>query len=123
MMKKTCLTVACCLAAFAANGIAQITTVANTGDVRLLTEPSGERDGDNGGNTITGRLIGLNTGGIDNFVVYQFDDLSAVSGSSVSGATINVGVAQGFANANHGTLEDLINVGELALPNLSLIHI
>ena len=89
----------------------------NDQDVRVVTEPSGVRDNDNGGDANTGRLIGLNTAGIDNFMVFGFDDLNEVAGETVFGATITFFVAVEFSNANHGSIDDVIVLNELALPN------
>ena len=97
-------------------------TVGNVSDVRLVTEPSGSRDNDNGGNTESGRLIGINTGLIDNFMVFGFGDLAAVSGETISAATVTFTVAQGFMNANHGSIDDIIVLNELALPNIGWVE-
>ena len=96
--------------------------IENLGDARLVTEPSGVRDFDNGGNTDTGRLIGINTGLVDNFMAFDFEELTAVSGETVSGATVNVYVAQAFSSATHGSENDIIVLSEMALPNAGWVE-
>lgn len=93
-------------------------TVGDLGDARLVTGTTNSRDDNNGGNTVTGALIGLNTGGVDNVMLYDFSDLSAASGQTYIGATVSIAVATGFTNGNHGTVDDIINLHEIALTNL-----
>ncbi len=95
-----------------------VVSVNTLDDVRLVTEPNGARDDNNGGNTASGALIGLNTGGIDNFLVFDYSDLSAVQGATVLSATFNVDVNVGFSNGNHGTTADRIQLNEIAFPNV-----
>ena len=92
-------------------------SVFNEQDARLITEPSGIRDRNNGGNTATGRLIGINTGLVDNFMIFNFPSLVDFAGQSVSGATVTLQPQAGFSNGNHGTVDDLIHLNEIALPN------
>lgn len=94
--------------------------VVSGGDARVISEPSGDREDNNGGNTISGALIGLNTAGIDNFMLYEFNDLTsnpALSGLTVTGATVEVFVAVSFSNGNHASPDDTIVLNEIALPN------
>lgn len=53
--------------------------VVNDGDARLITEPTGVRDRNNGGNTDSGRVIGINSGLADNFMIFDFPDFTPVS--------------------------------------------
>lgn len=110
--------------------IAALTTPAHAGPVftfgaitdgRVVTEPSGARDDNNGGNTISGALIGLNTGGVDNFMMWDFPSLGSLAGQQVASATVNVYVATNFQNGNHGTTDDLINLHEIALGNAGFV--
>lgn len=89
----------------------------NGTDARLVSGTTNSRDDNNGGNTITGALIGLNTGGIDNFLLYRFDDLPSAAGETVLSATVTLTVATGFANGNHGSALDVINLHALASTN------
>ncbi|XAL99090.1 PEP-CTERM sorting domain-containing protein [Phycisphaeraceae bacterium D3-23] len=90
----------------------------NGTDARVVTEPSGARDDNNGGNTATGALIGLNSpAAVDNFMLYDFNGLGAAAGEIVVSATVTINVATGFTNANHGGVNDLINLSEIALTN------
>ena len=100
-----CLFLLCATFVFSNSIEAQI-TVSNTATCRLVTEPSGNRDDNNGGGDGS-TLIGLNTGMVDNFLVYQMD-LSPLAGMQTSGATVTVGVNPNFTNANHGQATDLI---------------
>lgn len=87
-------------------------------DARVVTEPGGARDDNNGGNTVTGSLIGLNSpAAVDNFMLYDFNGLAAASGEIVVSATVTIAVAVNFTNGNHGTTDDLINLSEIALTN------
>ena len=90
------------------------------GDARLINEADGDRNDNNGGNTISGALIGTNTPPalVDNFLIHDFANLSAVAGQTVSGATVTIAVATGFMNANHGSVDDIINLSEIALGNI-----
>lgn len=106
------------IVALSSHGTADEIIVNSQGDARLINEPSGNRNDNNGGNTISGALIGLNTGGVDNLIVHEFHDLSAVAGTVVTGATVLVNVQTGFSNGNHGTTDDLINLSAIALPNI-----
>ena len=99
-------------------GVAQGTAL-NSAACRLVTEPSGARDDNNGGGDGS-TLIGLNTGMVDNFMVYQID-FSGLAGMSTSGATVTVGVMQGFTNANHGQDTDMIAVSSMAATNADYI--
>ena len=78
---------------------------------RLVTEPSGARDDNNGGGDPYA-LVGLNTSLVENFAFYQMD-LSALAGTQTSGATISIGVVGFFSNANHGQPTDLIQLNYL----------
>lgn len=92
-------------------------TVVSDGDARLFTSNMSA----NGGNTASGRLIGVNTGGVDNILLQDFNNssgLAGLAGSTVSGAVVTVGIATGFTNANHGTTADIINLSEIAIGNL-----
>ena len=92
--------------------------VINDGDARLITEPSGVRDRNNGGNATTGRLIGINPSQVDNFMIFDFQDFSPVAGEDVAGATVTLFVAGNFSAAVHGSDQDIINLNEIALPNI-----
>ncbi|MEM7311670.1 MAG: PEP-CTERM sorting domain-containing protein [Planctomycetota bacterium] len=104
------------------SSVSSAVIVNNFGDVRLVTEPAGIRDFDNGGNTDTGRLIGINTGLVDNFMVFDFESLDPVAGETVSGALVNVFVAQAFSSATHGSDQDIIVLHEMALPNAGWVE-
>ncbi|MEO1528565.1 MAG: hypothetical protein AAFX06_24360 [Planctomycetota bacterium] len=97
--------------------------VSTDGDARILTEPSGNRDDNNGGNTITGSLIGRNTGNVDNFMIYDFDSLqdqataALAANEIVVGATVSVQVATSFSSGTHGDVDDMIILNEIALTN------
>ncbi|MEM7454579.1 MAG: hypothetical protein AAF456_09545 [Planctomycetota bacterium] len=93
------------------------TIVSTDSDARLVTEPSGARDDNNGGNTITGALIGVNTGSVDNFMLYEFSDLTALQGQTVVSATLEIDVHTGFSHSQHGSDQDVINLAEIALTN------
>lgn len=93
-------------------------TVNTLGDARIVSETSGARDDNNGGNTTTGALIGVNAGGVDNFMIYDFSDLSSAAGETVSGATVEIFVATGFSHSQHGGPGDVITLSEIALSNL-----
>ena len=45
----------------------------------------------NGGNTISGALIGINTGGVDNVLIHDYDT-SSLAGSQVNGAIVTFGI-------------------------------
>lgn len=110
------LTTACLLAGlFTAPSQADV-VVGDLGDARLVTEPGGARDDNNGGNTASGALIGINPGGVDNFMIYDFSDLSAASGITVTGATVTVFVEAIPANNGIGA-GDTISLHEIALGN------
>lgn len=90
-------------------------------DARLVTEPTGARDDNNGGNTISGALIGVNTDSSDNIMLYRFSGMTALQGQSVIGATVEIYVHTGFSHSQHGSDHDVINLSEIALPNLGWI--
>lgn len=116
MKSKVLLT--CIAITFAFSSIAHCNViVVSDGDTRLFNSNTTA----NGGNTATGRLIGINTGGVDNVLLQEFGNsagLAGLAGSTVSGATITAGIAVGFTNANHGTTADIINLNEIAIGNL-----
>ncbi len=123
-MKRLSLITSCLMAVFV---LAEFTASAQIlvdagGQARLVTEPSGNRDDNNGGNTVSGALIGTNAGSVDNFLVFDFSDLSAAAGQTVTGATIDFQVATGFSAGNHGSVDDVINLSEIALPNLGWVR-
>ena len=91
--------------------------VNSLGDARLINEPSGNRNDNNGGNTASGVLIGVNATAVDNIIVHDFSDLSAVAGQTVTGATVTIGVATGFSAGNHGSVDDIITLSEIAVGN------
>lgn len=93
------------------------TIVPTDSDCRLLSDPSGARNDNNGGNTITGALIGVNTGGVENYMVYEFSDLSALAGQTIVSATVEIDVMIGFSHPQHGSDQDVINLSEIALSN------
>ena len=78
---------------------------------RLVTEPNGNRDDNNGGGD-SNTLVGLNTGLVENFTFYQVD-LSGLAGAQTSGATVSIGVVGFFNNANHGQPSDMIQLNYL----------
>ena len=81
------------------------------------------RNDNNGGNTASGALIGVNAGGVDNILIHGYDDLSAVSGQTVSGAVVTIGIATGFSAGNHGSAaDDTITLNEIAIGNLGWIE-
>lgn len=87
--------------------------VFSQGDARIFTSNMNA----NGGVTNSGALIGLNTAGVDNILLHNFDNLSAVAGTTVTGATITANVATGFTNPNHGTADDTIVLSEIYVGN------
>ena len=97
--------------AFAADLACAQVSVINTEATRLVTEPSGARDDNNGG-ADGSTLIGINTGLVDNFMVYEMD-LSALAGFQTSGATATITINGGFSNANHGSTADTIVMNRL----------
>lgn len=88
------------------------------GDARVFTSNTTA----NGGNTNSGALIGLNTGGVDNVLLHDFSNLSALAGQTVTGATLTAGIAVGFTNANHGSTADIITLNEIAIGNAGWIQ-
>ena len=98
--------------------VAQV-SVDNINTTRTVTEPSGARDDNNGGGDGS-TLIGLNTGLVDNVLVYGLD-LSSLAGMQTAGATVTVGVMQGFTNANHGQSTDMIVLRAIPGPNAGFV--
>ena len=95
-------------------------TVAALSDCRLINEPTGLRNDNNGGNTIGGALIGINTSLIDNIMIYDFagtTDVPELTGATVSGATVIVEIAEAFSNANEGSAADMVVLHEIAIGN------
>ena len=93
---------------------AAVFDVASDADVRMIAG-AGSRDDNNGGGN-SDLVIGGNTGGIDNLVLYNFD-LSALAGQTATGdATLTISPVD-FVNANHGSASDQIAIYELFLTN------
>ena len=93
-------------------------------DVRLINEPSGLRNDNNGGNTISGALIGVNAGNVDNYIVHDFSNVFTtpeLMGVTVAGATVTVEINEGFSADNEGSEADIIVLHEIALPNSGFI--
>lgn len=90
-------------------------------DVRLVTEPSGARNDNNGGNTSSGALIGLNTSLVNNYMLYRINGLNPLSlgGQAIESATLTF-TAAGIA-PNAGNASDLINLHEISLSNAGWI--
>lgn len=91
---------------------------------RLVTEPSGLRDDNNGGagGTLT---MGINTGGVDNFALLGLDPvgLSVLGGLDLGGnARVIVPVRTNFTNGNHGTTADKFHLYELPSANTGWIE-
>lgn len=100
---------------------ADIVTATSQADARLITEPSGNRDDNNGGNTSSGRLIGTNNGLVNNFLIQDFSNLSAaLSGTVVSSATVTVETAPNIP-PNAGSAQDFIVLNEIAIGNIGWI--
>ena len=98
-----------------------IVQVDSNGDARLINEPSGERNDNNGGNTISGALIGVNPGGVDNIIVHDFASIStdpALMGMSVSGAMVTVEINEAFMAGTEGSELDTVFLHEIAIGNL-----
>ena len=62
-------------------------------------------------------MIGRNAGNVDNFLIFDFANLTPVSGLTVTGAVLNFNVATGFSAGNHGSTLDTIFLSEIALGN------
>ncbi|QEG22958.1 PEP-CTERM sorting domain-containing protein [Mariniblastus fucicola] len=84
-------------------------------DARLISTPDTLRNDNNGGNTATGALIGVNSGGVDNFMLYFFD-VNSASGITTTGAEVTIAVANGQPG-NVGSAEDTIRLHEIAIGN------
>lgn len=105
-------------------GYAEEVVVNTNGDARLINEPSGARNDNNGGNTISGALIGINPGGVDNFIVHDFSNLGSVAeldGVTVSGATVTVEIAEAFDAGTEGSEADIVFLSEIAIGNVGFI--
>ncbi|MEM1356393.1 MAG: PEP-CTERM sorting domain-containing protein [Planctomycetota bacterium] len=83
---------------------------------RVASGSTNSRDDNNGGDDFS-RLIGLNTGGLDNLLIYRFD-LSSLAGlTATADATLEIDINGNFTNGNHGTTDDQIAAHELFLTN------
>lgn len=97
---------------------AQTVGVAAITSVRLVTEPSGAREDNNGG--LGNLTMGINTGGVDNFALLGLDPvgLSVLGGLNLGGdARLVVPVNVNFSNGNHGTAADTFHLYELPSTN------
>lgn len=109
---------------FPLSGYAQTVTVDSGGDARLINEPSGARNDNNGGNTATGALIGINPTMVDNFIVNDFSMVSSnpeLMGATVSGATVTIEIMEAFSAGTEGSEDDIVILNEIALGNLGFI--
>ena len=98
-----------------------IVQVNSGGDARLINEPSGLRNDNNGGNTISGALIGVNATAVDNIIVHDFADLSTtpeLAGAMVSGAMVTVEINEAFNAGNEGSALDTVFLHEIAIGNM-----
>ena len=96
-------------------GIPMMEAVVNSiSDARLVGFTTNSRDDNNGG-AGSSNLIGLNTEGVDNFTVFEFD-LESVFGETTTGANITV-TSSTLNNANHGDSNDFIVLNEIAATN------
>ena len=92
--------------------------VFSVADARLVGFTTNSRDDNNGGGSFP-NLIGVNTGGVENFALYEFD-FEAMTGVTARGATITV-FSDILMNANHGDANDSIVINELALTNTDYV--
>lgn len=95
---------------------ANVVTITSDAEARLVTEPNGNRDDNNGGNTASGRLIGRNGGGVDNFMIFNFNASLPVAGLTVTGATVTIDAAPQLP-PNAGTSADTIVLSQIASGN------
>ena len=91
------------------------------GDARLINEPDGDRNDNNGGNTISGALIGLNPAAVDNIIVHDFAAVSTtpeLDGALVSGAMVIVEINEAFSAGTEGSELDTVFLHEIAVGNI-----
>lgn len=96
-----------------------ITTVVDDGrEVRLLSEPGGEREDNNGGSPPgTSYIFGDNGNDIPNYSLYGFD-LSPFAGTTITGdATVTITKNPSLAAGEAGSVGDIITLSELAITN------
>ena len=100
----------------------EILVVDDGREVRLISEPSGRREDNNGGNPPSGAnglLYNIGDNGTDtpNYMLYGFD-LSGHSGVTLSGdATVTISKGTIPNSIQRGSVDDVINVSELAISN------
>lgn len=108
-------------ASFGAPALAEVVSVDTTFQTRVLTEPSGARDDNNGGSD-TSNLIGTNAGDVDNFLIYGIDiSILQADGRDLDGdATVTLGV-NAYGSGNHGSDADTINLYALFPTNIGMV--
>jgi len=110
--KKMLLTAAALSTVMAAeHALSAPISLDSTKSVRTVSGTTNSRDDNNGGSNSTLYFLGINTGGVDNFILYDFD-LSALAGQTVTGdATLTLGSSA--AGSNDGSAADQVSVSAI----------
>ena len=87
-------------------------------DSRLVGFTTNDRDDNNGGGGDL-NLVGINTGGVENFTVFEIDTAS-LAGQLTTGAMVTIATSA-FSNANHGNANDSIVLNTLATTNAGFV--
>lgn len=91
-----------------------IISIDSNAQTRTVSGTTNSRDDNNGGSDT--QTIGINPGGVDNFVLFDFDDLNFLPALTLSGdATFSI-PGRAFTN-NAGSTTDTVNLHELYLTN------